>query len=846
MLKQWSVGLAAALLAVACPPAIMADSGQLWGFNAPGDTAGFHGAPANGSNNQVSWVGSPAAEGGGSLRIDFTGSKGFNAGVSSPTVPAVPSNTATISAQVYVPAEVTITRLELGLQVDGAPADKDHVIWHQLDTRGGWNLVAWSVHPGQLAGQHALTIALNTDDAMPAPLFIDDVRAVQPHITVDASHVISTFDPVALWGQNVAYYYPPSFFQDPAVIKLAQDAGYYSYRIPGGLNSDVYHWNGNGVRKPDGSINPAARRPDGTWAIDYSGYAPGFEVKGETSTGDPLFTSQPNFSTVNQYDHTPPVDAKALAHWISGLGPQAQILVDVNVGTASNLTATGPNNSLQESDVATGAQEAARWVRYYNQQLGAHVKYWEVGNELNPYGAEIGVHVRDGSPQGWHWITASDYATIFRAYARAMKAVDPGIQMAGPVGYLSAFGDASGTTSWIQTFLQQAGDVVDVIDIHFYNHGESEPQTMAKPADLQPEIDRMRGWLRQSFPQRADQVGIGVSEWGDYNNTYPIADGLYAADLMGQMARSQIAFGNAWDLANVIPDNGQPVPTFGFDSPHHEAGGWDTAPANGASNALTWTNDPDHSWPGHWGLVVDYRGSKGPNASLGHSLAGISVNPVANALALDVLIPNQPGNNTVTFWLRIERPDGTFDDSGRDQPQQPMWGEWNHILLPLDPGRLTGAKRVDVVVDSNLPMATQLYFTNIELQQSLHQPNGRYWAAYMYHHYFSNSLVAVDLGGASGDRLAAYASRSADGSLYLMVVNKDPVSDMGMPMSINGYKPAGTAMAYTWDGDNYGWDYATGHASKDDPPSARVVGAGASFNYVFPKYSITAIKLTPG
>jgi len=649
-----------------------------------------------------------------------------------------------------------------------------------------------------------------------------------------------------LWGSNIAYYYPPSFFQDPSPIQLAQDAGYFFFRIPGGLNTDVYHWNGNGVRKPDGSINTAARKPDGTWAINYAGYAPGFEVKGEASTGDPLFTGQPNFAAANTYDHTPPVDVNALAHWITGLGPQAQIMVDVNVGTGSSLIATGPNQTLQESDVAAGAQEAAAWVRYYNQQQGLHVKYWEVGNELNPYGAEIGVHVRDNSPKGWHWITAGDYATIFHAYARTMKAVDPSIKMAGPVGYLSAFGDATGKTSWIQTFLQQAGDAVDVVDIHFYNHGKSEAQTMAKPADLQSEVDEMRGWLKQSVPQRADQVAFGVSEWGDYDNQYPIGDGLYSADLMGQMAQTGLAFGASWDIGNIMPDVGQVIPTFGFDAVKHQAGGWDAQPSNGATDSQGWTNDPAYSRPDHWSLVVDYSGSKGPNASLGHNLAGISVNPAVTALGLDVLVPSYPGNNTITFWLRIERADGTFDDSGRDQPQQPMWGEWNHLQLPLDPSKLANARRVDVVVDSNIPIVSPLYFGNIEAQQSLHQPNGRYWAAYMYHHYFSNTLLATDIGTTSRDRLAAYASRAADGSLYLMVVNKDASTDVSIPVAISGYPAAAAAQAFTWSAENYTLDPATGRASRDTPPSSAWIPAGNNFTYVFPKYSITAIKLTPG
>jgi hypothetical protein len=848
MRKQWSLGVLSALVLLLWPATSQAqsDAVQLWNFSTRGDTGDFQSAAANGASNQVSWVDKPSSEGSGALKIDYTGSKGFNTAVSTGIVPPAPYNTATISAQVYVPAQITMDRLELGLQVDGAPANKDDVVFHSLDVRGGWNFVAWAVHPGQLAGgQHRLGFALDTDDPMPAPLYIDDVRAIQPHIFIDATQA-APFDPVMTWGNNVAYYYPPSFFQDPAPLQLAQDAGYYFFRIPGGLNSDVYHWNGNGVRKPDGSINPAARRPDGTWSIDYSGYAPGFEVRGETSTGDPLFTSQPDFSKLNVYDHTPPVDAAALANWIMGLGPQAQIMVDVNVGTGSPLVATGPNNSLQESDVAAGAQEAAGWVRYYNQQKGLHVKYWEVGNELNPYGAEIGVHIRDSSPQGWHWITANDYATIFRTYAKAMKAVDPAVKIAGPVGYLSAFGDATGQTSWIKTFIKQAGDVVDAIDIHFYNHGESEAQTMAKPAELQPEVDKMRGWIRQSFPQRVDQIAFGVSEWGDYNNTYAIGDGLYAADLMGQMAQTGLAFGNVWDIGNIIPDNGRPLPAFGFDSIGHQAGGWTAQPSNGSNNALSWTDDPHYARPGHWSLIVDYKGSIGPNASLGHGLAGVRVNPAANSLAVDTFIPSYPGNNTITFWLRIERADGSFDDSGRDQPQQPIWGQWNRVLLPLDPAKLAGARRVDVVVDSNLPIVSPLYFGNLDLQQSSRQPNGRYWAAYMYHHYFANTLVGIDLGGASRDSLAAYASRAADGSLYLMVVNKDPLSDIGMPITINGYKAAGAAEVHTWSGDNYAWDPGTGRAAKDAPPSGKTIPAGSSFSYVFPKYSITAIKLTPG
>ncbi|MHB8619148.1 MAG: hypothetical protein ACYDAG_06195 [Chloroflexota bacterium] len=820
---------------------------SVWAFTRPGDTLGFQGHSSNGASNVVSWAQSPASTpGSGSIRLDYTGSQGFNTSVMTSSIPAIGwGQVVTITADVYVPASVTIPRLGFGIQVDGPPAGKVDVPIHLLGLRGGWNRASWPVHPGQLAGRHTFGFVLDTDVAMPAPLYVANIRAITPSLTVNANDVISSFDPSTLWGNNVAYYYPPAFFTDPRTAQLARDAGFTFFRIPGGLNSDVYHWNGNGVRRPDGSIDPNARRPDGTWRIDYSAWAPGFQVKGEGITGDPMASSHPVFASANAYDHSPPVDVNQLAHWIMGLGPSARMMVDVNVGTGSPLVATGPNFTLQESDVARGAQEAAQWVRYFNVVRGLHVKYWEVGNELNPFGAEMGAHIRDSSAQGWHWITAADYATIFRAYASAMKAVDPTIKLCGPVGYVNAPADGTGQGNWLQTFLKDAGDVVDVVDIHFYDSGRTRAEYLAVPPNLGSQVGTIRGWIQRYAPQRAGQIGVGISEWGDYNNLYPIGDGLFAADLMGEMAKLGLTFGNAWDIGNMIPDNGAIVPRFGFSSAKHDSGGWVTVPANGATNAVSWTADPSVTRPGGTSMAVGYHGSTGDNAALTHSAAGVDWSGV-DSIRADVFIPRVPGNDAVSFWLRIVKADGTVDDSYRDQPQSTIWGQWNRVLFPVDPAKLAGARQIDIVMSSPVPVATPLYFGQIETQRTLWQPNGRYWAAYMYHHYFSNTLVRSSIGRVSRDRLAAYASRAPDGTMYLMVINKDPLSDVGIPISIQGYHPAPYAEATTWGQSNYVWSLSRGSATRDAPPTTRVVGSGSQFSYVFPRDSITAIKLYPG
>jgi hypothetical protein len=216
-----------------------------------------------------------------------------------------------------------------------------------------------------------------------------------------------------------------------------------------------------------------------------------------------------------------------------------------------------------------------------------------------------------------------------------------------------------------------------------------------------------------------------------------------------------------------------------------------------------------------------------------------------DSIRADVFIPKSANNNAINFWLRIENQDGSIDDSYRDQPQATIWGHWNRLLFPVDPRRLARARRIAIVVNSPVPIGSSVYFGQIETQKTLRQPNGRYWAAYMYRHYFGTALLAAGIGEVSRDHLAAYASRAADGSVFLMVVNKDPTSDVAIPVSLSGYSAASSAEAITWSGDNYVWDPAQAVAVTDTPPRLTTVAAGSQFTYTFPRYSITALHIFP-
>lgn len=88
-------------------------------------------------------------------------------------------------------------------------------------------------------------------------------------------------------------------------------------------------------------------------------------------------------------------------------------------------------------------ESAAAWVRYANKVKGYGVKYWEIGNE------------------DWHngTASASGMAQIVVEFARAMKAVDPGIRI----------GSGGCDQWWWEGFLPVAAPAMDFITISLYN-----------------------------------------------------------------------------------------------------------------------------------------------------------------------------------------------------------------------------------------------------------------------------------------------------------------------------------------------------------------------------------------
>ena len=88
--------------------------------------------------------------------------------------------------------------------------------------------------------------------------------------------------------------------------------------------------------------------------------------------------------------------------------------------------------------------------------------------------------------------------------------------------------------------------------------------------------------------------------------------------------------------------------------------------------------------------------------------------------------------------------------------------------------------------------------------------------------------------------LSAFGAKLADGTLAILVVNKNPTTDVTAKISLTGY--AGTsnsAIVYT-----YGKPNDAQYSATPDITQTAINNAAASFNYTFPSYSITVIQLT--
>jgi hypothetical protein len=147
------------------------------------------------------------------------------------------------------------------------------------------------------------------------------------------------------------------------------------------------------------------------------------------------------------------------------------------------------------------AADAVRWAK----GMGLPVRYWEIGNEPDLYGQKQSA--ADYGPE--------KYCATFRAQAAAMKAVDPGVRVAGP----AVSGVRPARDRFLEGFVKECGDAVDVVTWHVYpTDGSADDEaafaTASEADDSVAQVKALWADPRRNPRGHQRQVELGVTEYG--------------------------------------------------------------------------------------------------------------------------------------------------------------------------------------------------------------------------------------------------------------------------------------------------------------------------------------------
>ena len=323
----------------------------------------------------------------------------------------------------------------------------------------------------------------------PAPALVN--------LSVDVSQTIRTADP-RWFGVNTAIW--DGYLDTSYTSNALTQAGLLSLRFPGGSLSDEYHWaTGTTISY---TTNGTATGT-GYYAEDFSNFMH-------------LYTNRP--------------------------GKQAFITVNYGSGTSN---------------------EAAAWVLNANVTNHCGIKYWEVGNEC------YGTWETDTNSPPW---SAHTYATRFAGYYALMKAADPSIK----IGAVATAGEDSSTnyttyaatnpvtgivhygwTPVMLSTLKSLGVTPDFLIYHYYPEyspqGDSDQLVLQVSSQLAGDATSLRYMLTNYLGSSATNTELCITENNgetDGRQSTSLVNGLYVADAMGVVMKTEFNAYTFWDLRN--------------------------------------------------------------------------------------------------------------------------------------------------------------------------------------------------------------------------------------------------------------------------------------------------------
>ena len=374
--------------------------------------------------------------------------------------------------------------------------------------------------PAGTSNLNRINIQLTSNGATNT-FYVDDISfTAQPapaiqHLSVDASQTLRTADP-RWFGVNTAIW--DGYLDTVATSNALVQAGVLSLRFPGGSASDQYHW-------ATGQII--------AW-----------------SNGTPVSTNYQNSTFVN------------FMHVATNLKAQAFITVNYGSGTSN---------------------EAAAWVLNANVTNHCNFKYWELGNEV--YGTwEQDTNDPPNDPY--------TYALRFAGYRALMKAADPAIK----VGVVSSPGEDSfntysthpatnsathqvhnGWTPVMLATLKNLGVTPDFLIYHLYPEytpfatpppaNNSDALVLQATSQIAGDAANLRMMINDYFGSGGTNIELVCTEnnsdaGAEGRQMTGLVNGLYLADNLAQLMKTEFNAYTWWDLRNGAGTSGSFDPTL--------------------------------------------------------------------------------------------------------------------------------------------------------------------------------------------------------------------------------------------------------------------------------------------
>jgi len=341
-----------------------------------------------------------------------------------------------------------------------------------------------------------------------------------PRVSVELD-LVQRVVPAHAYGMHTSVY--DNALHAPELPEQLAQSGISLLRYPGGGYSDNYHWSTH-------TMTPWANGSRG-WLANRSDFGSFVSVLEATGTAAMITVNYGSNLT-----HDGPGEPKEAAAWVAYANGDPDDTSEIGVdSTGRDWNRVGDWATLR-AEAPREPDDGYNFLRIeHPEPLG--IRYWEIGNEVfgNGYysgteGYELDLHVpyaEDNTVrQGHPLLSPTTYGQGVVAYAEAMKAVDPSIEIGAVLNTPPM--DYEWGPDWNEKVLAEAGQVADFVVVHYYPTGNDLSVPYA-PSRHVPELFReLRLDFEEHAAERTEPLEVAVTELGPKDARDFMAIGLFA------------------------------------------------------------------------------------------------------------------------------------------------------------------------------------------------------------------------------------------------------------------------------------------------------------------------------